>query len=347
MNLKETIRILVLKNNVINRLTLYCRRIIFFYDYFQLKKRKKFEIWEIKKLSEELKNTSIEWCLDASNFGIGYSLRKYIDNIKVKNYYLEHGLFFGEFIHKDTLYINTDYFLVQSPYRKEVLERKFKSKKITEIGSYISYAEDYYSEEKIKLLKKKFGKTLVVFPSHSTSEITSEYDKENLIKEILSMKLKYGFKTVIICLFYKDIQRNENMEYKKNNFLVVTAGHRFDNNFLSRLKSIIKISDMTMSNNIGSHIGYCLALGKAHYIYKQEIEVKSTEQLKSLEEWKKRFTKEEWEILDKEKNEIYNSFKEYSEFISTKQFEIGEYYFGIKSKKSIDEMKKIIGGQVC
>ena len=165
-----------------------------------------------------------------------------------------------------------------------------------------------------------------------------------MIKEILSIKLRYGFKTIIVCLFYKDVQRNENTEYEKNNFLVVTAGNRFDDNFLSRLKSIIKLSDMTMSNNVGSHIGYCLALGKAHYIYKQEIEVKSTEQLKSFEEWKNRFSKEEWETLYKERSEIYNAFKEYSEAINTEQFKLGQYYFGINNKKTIDEMKQIIGG---
>lgn len=344
MKWKKYIRTMMLKNYLFNRLILYIRRVIFISSYLKMKKNSEKEIWEIKKLSEELRNTSVEWCLDASNFGIGHSLRKYTNSIKVKKYYLEHGLFFGEFIHEDTLYVDTEYFLVQSPYRKEVLERKFKSKKIIEIGSYIKYAKDYYSEEKIKTLKEKFEKTLVVFPSHSTSEITSEYDKENLIKEILSIKLKHGFKTVIICLFYKDVQRNENIEYEKNNFLVVTAGNRFDDNFLSRLKSIIKLSDMTMSNSIGSHIGYCLALEKAHYIYKQEIEVKSTEKLKSLEEWKNRFTKEEWEILDKERNKIYNTFKEYSETIGTEQLKLGQYYFGSNNKKTIDEMKEIIGG---
>lgn len=344
MKWKKYIRTLMLKSYLFNRFVLYVRRVAFFSSYLKMKRNAKKEIWEIKELSEELKNSSTEWCLDASNFGIGSSLAKYIKSRKVKKYYLEHGLFFGEFIHEDTLYVNTDYFLVQSPYRKEVLERKFKSKKIIEIGSYINYAEDYYSEEKMKVLKEKFGKTLVVFPSHSTSEITSEYDKENLIKEILSIKLRYGFKTIIVCLFYKDVQRNENTEYEKNNFLVVTAGNRFDDNFLSRLKSIIKLSDMTMSNNVGSHIGYCLALGKAHYIYKQEIEVKSTEQLKSFEEWKNRFSKEEWETLYKERSEIYNAFKEYSEAINTEQFKLGQYYFGINNKKTIDEIKQIIGG---
>ena len=326
MKWKKYIRTLMLKSYLFNRFVLYVRRVAFFSSYLKMKRNAKKEIWEIKELSEELKNSSTEWCLDASNFGIGSSLAKYIKSRKVKKYYLEHGL------------------LVQSPYRKEVLERKFKSKKIIEIGSYINYAEDYYSEEKMKVLKEKFGKTLVVFPSHSTSEITSEYDKENLIKEILSIKLRYGFKTIIVCLFYKDVQRNENTEYEKNNFLVVTAGNRFDDNFLSRLKSIIKLSDMTMSNNVGSHIGYCLALGKAHYIYKQEIEVKSTEQLKSFEEWKNRFSKEEWETLYKERSEIYNAFKEYSEAINTEQFKLGQYYFGINNKKTIDEMKQIIGG---
>ena len=72
--------------------------------------------------------------------------------------------------------------------------------------------------------------------------------------------------------------------------------------------------------------------------------MKSTEQLKSFEEWKNRFSKEEWETLYKERSEIYNAFKEYSEAINTEQFKLGQYYFGINNKKTIDEMKQIIGG---
>ena len=130
MKWKKYIRTLMLKNYLFNRFVLYIRRAIFFSSYLKMKRNSKKEVWEIKELSEELKNSSIKWCLDASNFGIGWSLEKYIKSTKVKKYYLEHGLFFGEFIHEDALYVNTDYFLVQSPYRKEVLERKFNSKKI-------------------------------------------------------------------------------------------------------------------------------------------------------------------------------------------------------------------------
>ena len=102
MKWKEYIRIAILKNYLINRFVLYFRRIIFFSDYLKVRKNSRREIWDIKELSSSLKNTSLEWCLDAAHFGIGKTLKKYVDKKYLKKYYLEHGLFLGDFIHKDS-----------------------------------------------------------------------------------------------------------------------------------------------------------------------------------------------------------------------------------------------------
>ena len=40
---------------------------------------------------------------------------------------------------------------------------------------------------------------------------------------------------------------------------------------MPRLKSIIKTSDITMANAIGTHLGYCIYLNKPHYLFKQSI----------------------------------------------------------------------------
>ena len=53
--------------------------------------------------------------------------------------------------------------------------------------------------------------------------------------------------------------------------MVVTAGYIMDPLFLSRLKSIIQLSDLTMSNNVGTHLGYCIYLNKPHWIVRQKI----------------------------------------------------------------------------
>lgn len=57
--------------------------------------------------------------------------------------------------------------------------------------------------------------------------------------------------------YIKQIQRISKKKYE-----VVTAGHYYDYNFLPRLRSIIETSDITMSNNLGSHLGQCIYLNK-------------------------------------------------------------------------------------
>ena len=344
MKWKEYIRIAILKNYLINRFVLYFRRVIFFLDYLRMRKNSKREIWDIKELSYSLKNTSLEWCLDTAHFGIGETLKKYIDKKHLKRYYLEHGLFLGDFIHKDAFYVNTDIFLVQSEFRKKVMFEKIKNKKYFDIGSYIHYAKDYYSNQKIFQLKEQYKKTLLVFPLHSTSEVEYEYDKKEFISEILKLKEQYKFETIMVCLFYEDIQRGEEVEYKTNNFLVVTAGHRYDYYFLSRLKSIIKLSDVTISNAVGGQVGYCLALKKPHYIFEQKIKVNGRKTLKDFEEWNSTHDKKEWENFLNDERKIYEAFSEYTEKITAFQFTVGDYYFGIKNKKTKEEIKNILGG---
>ena len=75
MKWKKYIRTLMLKSYLFNRFVLYVRRVAFFSSYLKMKRNAKKEIWEIKELSEELKNSSTEWCLDASNFEIAMTGR--------------------------------------------------------------------------------------------------------------------------------------------------------------------------------------------------------------------------------------------------------------------------------
>ncbi len=95
MKWKEYIRIAILKNYLINRFVLYFRRIIFFSDYLKVRKNSRREIWDIKELSSSLKNTSLEWCLDAAHFGIGKTLKKYVDKKYLKKILFRTWFIFG------------------------------------------------------------------------------------------------------------------------------------------------------------------------------------------------------------------------------------------------------------
>ncbi|MDR0680864.1 MAG: hypothetical protein LBG15_03275 [Dysgonamonadaceae bacterium] len=147
-------------------------------------------------------------------------------------------------------------------------------RKVIAIGPYIKGAEFFKTQKELDLLKQKYGKILLVFPSHSIKTIHAKYDEADLMKEIF--RIENDFDMIFICLYWKDILDKQRLlsyeKYISDKIKIVSAGHSSDPNFLSRLKDLIWLSDVTMSNNIGTHLGYSICMGKAHYLFNQTVE---------------------------------------------------------------------------
>ena len=73
-------------------------------------------------------------------------------------------------------------------------------------------------------------------------------------------------------LYYQDILNGDAAIFEDAGFVVVTCGYREDCHFLERQRTLIKLADFTMSNSIGTHVGYCVYMGKPHYSFKQWYE---------------------------------------------------------------------------
>jgi len=192
--------------------------------------------------------------------------------------YLEHGMCYYTNIEsaEQMGYINRPFITTVytfSEQRKQVLETYFAAKNISRtiipVGPYILGSSNFLSEDARKSLKKTLKKTLVVFPSHSIDYIQSEFDSDTLLNEIA--RLKPQFDTVLICVYWLDILHNKHAVYEEAGYTIISAGHRSDPNFLPRLRDIIELSDHTMSNNVGTHIGYSICLGKPHYFFSQTL----------------------------------------------------------------------------
>jgi hypothetical protein len=105
---------------------------------------------------------------------------------------------------------------------------------------------------------------------HSWTGVDNEFDKDELVQEI--ERLKPQFETIMVCLYYMDIQKGKHKPFKEKGYTIVCNGSRFDMNFISRHRDIIELADVTMSNGIGTHIGYSIALNRPHYYFKQNME---------------------------------------------------------------------------
>ncbi len=242
---------------------------------------------------------------------------------------IEHGIGLGPAVwHVDSNAINPAMIVLAKsryPFVKAVT-----NKAVFSIGPILAYSPDFLDEELYKNEKKRLGKNLLVFPAHSTHWIDCNYD----IKEFCDFLKEFGkkFDSIRICLFWKEILRGYSEIYLKQGFECVTAGHMYDNLFLPRLKSIIKLADFTMSNQVGTYIGYCIFMGKPHYLVKTEITLSS----------------EQKECLDLVANmktpdvqEIEEAFSIFSNEITPEQKEVTEKFWGISEIKTVEEMQLI------
>ena len=240
---------------------------------------------------------------------------------------IEHGVYFGEFISHAALQDNTQTIITLSEYRKQALEKQL-DKNVRVVGSYICYAQNLLNEFKFKQLKAELGKVLLAFPSHSIFSAHAQFNADDFIDFIKEIKEKGQFDTVLVCLYYVDIELGRDKIYQKHGFKVVTAGFNIDYHFLDRLKTLISLSDYTVSNDLGTHIGYCVQLGKPHQVYQTSVIFTAGENKEAAEiELKKRSQTQEI-LREQEKQEICGLFSEFNESITPEQQACVDYYFG-------------------
>jgi len=298
-----------------------------------LNKNKRHNLTELNKLIRDIPLLAFLLMtpeLHKSNdwYGHGAVFKKYINaasDSQLKTI-IEHGVFFDSYLWEQDMKNNFPFLITFGKPRKDFL-KDYTNKKVIPIGPYIHYATSFLSSDQLILEKKRLGRSLLVFPSHSSSVINSFYDVRSFCKRIKI--IAKNFDTVRVCLYWRDIKRGTHKLYLEHGFECVTAGHIFDPLFLPRLKSIIETSSVTISNSIGTHIGYCLLLNKPHYIYSQKIKYEGN--LKQDTKFEK----------SKLHENIQNVFGNYAETISKQQYDLVNLYWGLDQIKTREEMKQI------
>ena len=303
----------------------------------EILRRKKMDLFDYKGVSQPLPKVYYEICTDNNCFGIGHSIRQYAGYKKpFINGWIEHGYFYADAISNLAAISFTNNILTFGNHREWVNHKLLPQKTCFKIGPYVHYAQDYVSEEKFLQIKKKLGKVLLVFPIHSGTGEKVLYEKEELFRMVESVAA--GFDTVLFSLFWSDITEDYSNEIEKRGYKIVCSGHRFDPFFLSRQKSIIKLSDVTMSNGLGTNLVYCTYFKKPHWLVRQEaktiiLDKDGEKHLKFEEKNKDNSSVEE---------KLYDTFKEYGETLSPEQYELCRMSFGFDDIKSHDQMHQLL-----
>lgn len=204
-----------------------------------------------------------------------YSIMNYsgLTQNLLMNSHITHGFYFAGY-ELSVLDKYVDNIIVMSDQMKNrlsnLLETKGLTKNIISLGPFIRYAPDLnYRFNQTEVPKSQ--KTLLVFLPHNialgkrkTQLRQFIYTSESIVEYLNKYQKIY---TKIIVLDFYHNSTNEARDYYINKgFLYALAGHPFDPYFLARLKSVINLSDHSISFTFSSHIGHVLALGKSHEI---------------------------------------------------------------------------------
>jgi hypothetical protein len=246
---------------------------------------------------------------------------------------IEHGMFFSEFIYRTELELDFPVMMVMSRLRLPVLSRNTK-KTLFVTGPMMQYADSVLSNAAFQREKGRLGRTLLLFPSHSTHHVTSEFDIHLLCREI--EKRAQGFQSVRVCLYWKDVLLGRAKPYQEHGFECTTAGHMYDKLFLPRLRSIIELADVTASNACGGQLGYCVGLGKPHVL----LQIEKPRHAAPVNVLKRDVNSTLATNLHY--RHIMDLFSHWSEDLNAEQRETVADYWGFNCRRTPDELKTML-----
>lgn len=283
----------------------------------ELERREQLSLFAYRELAQDLPYAPEERVIDNNLYGYAQALKQYAGLQGDLRGYMEHGLYLGGIVHRDQHHWHYPRIITMSEERKEILAKALPSKNALAVGPYIHYARPLYEGEKLKEVKQGLGRTLLVYPFHSMKGVKAQYRQADFIAEIQSRRV--GFDSVLVCLYYLDAREEALVQgYRQAGFKVVTAGHKFDRNFVRRMRTHLELADVTMSNGVGTQSGFCLYLGRPHYVFRQEIK----QRVSKGPEWERHQQsagKGKRAAAEKQREEIAALLGQYRENISSEQ----------------------------
>lgn len=197
---------------------------------------------------------------------------------------MEHAAAYQIVRHRSTEDVHRNLnFIYQSKYMKKYIHDIEPMKPVFCIGCYLHYVRPYYDKIQTVELKKKLGKVLLIIASHNLETSDDKDGDINLVDFSMNYAKENRFDTVMVSAYFSDINLAMYKEFQKRGAMIVSAGFREDPNFIRRLKSIFELSDLVMTNAIGSPVGFSKYMGKPYLLKQAQADMLNQEILLSTE----------------------------------------------------------------
>lgn len=259
-------------------------------------------------------------------YGMSHILKRYSGYKKRIRGLIEHApgltnIALGEY--KSDIFNNL---YVCSKQRKEFLKDK-TDKVIIDIGPSIAYANTIYSIEQINNIKDKLGKVLLIYPIHNIHDTDWKNDTERFISYVNEIKNKYAYDTVLVSMYYVDIERGLNDRYEQEGYVTISAGNISNYDFNDCMKTILSFADNAIFQGYSSAIGYCIYMGIPVHIYPGCDEIHN--------QWKNNY---ETDVLD----DFARIFGKYDSKIDAEKMKFCNYWFGYDSVRKPNELRSLL-----
>jgi len=269
-----------------------------------------------------------------SLYSMGYALREYSDYHKQIYCATEHFVTagktdnVGEFRDNDRKIL-----LVPSDDRRNTLQPLTDKLIITFGPGVIPYTRNIYSDLAMQDVKSYLGKTLLLFPRHSSDDSIVLENRKKFVDYINDIVQQYNYDTVLCCLFYVDITRGAYLEYQKYGWIPVTAGHQANYDFGYCLRTLMNLADHVIMQGYGSSANYAMYLNTPVTFYSagRGVNIEGRGIDENHNAWMEPFEKEMSEL-----------FGDYCETITEKQYLRISDLFGFNDVRTPQELKAIL-----
>lgn len=241
--------------------------------------RNKFRLRNILS-SEKVKLDDIPLLPSNSAYDHELILKKYAHYTSVLYANIEHGLYFGDNISNNMIPFKREFeigaFITYGEYRKRLLEKAYPEHLVVPVGPYIIYAEPAPSfVDTIRNTIEHSEGTLLYFLRHSTSNVRVNHDLGSVCAKIKHIAMRADCKNAVVCLHPLDNSALVRDFFAQQGMVALCAAT--DKKFLMNLRALIEMADVTASDSIGTHIGYCLSLGRPHLVFDPEFDFTKVE----------------------------------------------------------------------
>lgn len=242
---------------------------------------------------------------------------------------LEHSLIIYDEVAKEDCEALVPVNLCCSPHRAAVVAK--------ETGRP-SYPVGYSFLYAIPLYHRLFGPTCkprkgtIVFPFKSTKSVHTRFDHEDYAQRLLN--LPDEMKPVVVCLYWADHVRGVTESYTKYGLRVVTAGHRYHQDFLLRFYDICHQFKYAVSNGFATHLFLAVGSG-CSFSYLDSTPVSRTDHLGRSYEYTR-------PAYFENREESYRLFSDFSDQITPEQQTYVDRILGTECVKTPQELRRLL-----